>query len=67
MGRTEKQAKKRNFEEASTSQTWARAQLPPPQPQVDPNAKGRRVLRGLTHEQLALVHVYKSTNLIGGK
>ncbi|MEQ5265830.1 hypothetical protein, partial [Escherichia coli] len=26
-----------------------------------------RVLRGLTHEQLALVDVYKSKNLIGGK
>ena len=45
----------------------ARAEPPPPPPQVQPNARGTRVLRGLTHEQLALVDVYKSENLIGGK
>ena len=45
----------------------ARAEPPPPPPKVEPNARGTRVLRGLTHEQLALVDVYKSENLIGGK
>ena len=55
---------KRNYEEASTSQTMARAKPPP---LVEPNARRTRVLRGLTHEQLALVDVYKSENLIGGK
>jgi len=67
MGRIDEQAKKRNYEEANTSQTRARAQPLPPQPQVGPNARGRRVLRGLTHEPLALVDVYKSKNLIGWK
>ena len=45
----------------------ARAEPPPPPPQVEPNARGTRVFRGLTHEQLALVDVNKSENLIGGK
>jgi len=45
----------------------ARTEPPPPRPQVEPNARGTRVLRGLTHEQLALVYVYKSENLIIGK
>jgi len=36
-------------------------------PQVEPNARGTRVLRGITHDQLALVNVYKLENLIGGK
>jgi len=45
----------------------ARMKPPPPPPQVEPNARGTRVLRGLTHEQLALVDVYKSENLIVGK
>jgi len=44
----------------------ARAEPPPPPPQVEPNARGTRVLRGLT-QQLALVDVYKSENLIGEK
>jgi len=56
-----------NYEEASTSRSMARAEPPPPPPQVEPNARGTRVLRGLTHEQLALVDVYKLENLIGGK
>ena len=64
MGRTNEQALKRNYEEASTSQTMARAKPPP---QVEPNARRTRVLRGLTHEQLALVDMYKLENLIGGK
>ena len=51
MGRTKEQALKRNYEEASTSLTMARAKPPPPPPQVEPNARGTRVLRGLTHEQ----------------
>ena len=59
MGRTKEQALKRNYEEASTSRTMARAEPPPPPPQVEPNARGTRVLRGLTHEQLALVDVGK--------
>ena len=67
MGRTKEQALKLNYEEASTSRTMARAEPQPPQSQVEPNARGTRVLRGLTHEQLALVDVYKSENLIGGK
>ena len=67
MGRTKEQALKRNYEEASTSRTMVRAEPPPPQPQVEPNARGTRVLRGLTYEQLALVDVYRSENLIGGK
>jgi len=58
---------KRNYEEAGTSRTMARTEPPPPRPQVEPNARGTRVLRGLTLEQLALVDVYKSENLIGGK
>jgi len=45
----------------------ARTEPPPPRPQVEPNARGTRVLRGLTHEQLALVDVYKLENLIVGK
>jgi len=44
-----------------------RAEPPPPQPQVEPNARGTRVLLGLTHEQLAVVDMYKSENLVGGK
>ena len=67
MGRIKEHALKRNYEQASTSRTMARAEPPPPPPQVEPNARGTRVLRGLTHEQLALVDVYKSENLIGGK
>jgi len=67
MGRTKEQALKRNFEEASTCQTMARTEPPPPPPQVEPIARGTRVLRGLTHEQLALLDVYKSENLIVGK
>ena len=67
MGRTKEQFLKRNYEEASTTRTMARAEPPPPPPQVEPNARGTRVLRGLTHEQLALVDVYKSDNLNGGK
>jgi len=67
MGRTKEQALKRNSEEASTSRTMARAKPPPPTPQVEPNARGTRVLRGLTNEQLALVDMYKSEYLIGGK
>jgi len=62
MGKTKKQALKRNYEEASTSRTMARAEPPLPQSQVEPNARGTMVLRGLTHEQLALVDVYKSEN-----
>ena len=58
---------KRNYEEASTTRTMARAEPPPPPPQVEPNARGTRVLRGLTHKILALVDVYKPKNLIGGK
>jgi len=56
-----------DYEEASRSRTMARAESPPPPPQVEPNARGTRVLRGLTHEQLVLVDVYKSENLIGSK
>jgi len=44
-----------------------RTEPPPPQPQVEPNARETRVLQGLTHEQLVLVDMYKSENLIGGK
>jgi len=44
MGRTKEQALKRNYEEASTSRTMARAEPPPPPPQVEPNARGTRVL-----------------------
>jgi len=66
-GRTKEQALKRNYEEASTSRTMARVEPPHPPPQVEHNARGTRVFRGLTHEQLALVDVYKSENLIGGK
>jgi len=58
MERTKEQALKRNYEEVTTSQTMARAEPPSPPPQVEPNARGTRVLRGLTHEQLALVDVY---------
>jgi len=67
MGRSKEQALKRNYEEASTSRTMARVEPPPPPPQIEPNARGTRVLRDLTHEQFALVNVYKSENLIGGK
>jgi len=67
MGRCKEQGLKRNYEEASTSRTMARVEPPPPPPQVEPNARGTRVLRGLTHEQLVLVDMYKSENLIGGK
>jgi len=67
MGRIKEQALKWNYDEASIIRTMARAEPPPPPPQVEPNAKGTRVLRGLTHEQLALVDVYKSENLTGGK
>jgi len=45
----------------------ARAEPPPPPLKVEPNARGTRVLRGLTNEQLARVDVYKLENLIGGK
>ena len=55
MGRTKEQALKRNYEEASTSLTMARAEPTPPPPQVEPNARGTRVLPGLSHEQFALV------------
>jgi len=61
------QALKMNLEEASTSRTMARAEPPTPRPQVEPNASGTKVLRGLTHEQLAIVDMYKSENLIVGK
>jgi len=67
MGRIKEQGLKWNYEEASTTRTMARAEPPAPPPQVEPNARRTRVLRGLTHEQLALVDVYKSENLIGGK
>jgi len=67
MGRTKEQPLKRNYEEASTTRTMTRAKPPPPPPQVEPNARGTRVLRGFTHEQLALMDVYKSVKLIGGK
>jgi len=67
MGRIKEQGLKRNYEEANTTRTMARAEPPPPPPEVEPNARGTRVLRVLTHEQLALVDVYKSENLIGGK
>ena len=67
MGRTKEHALKWNYEEATTSQTMVRAEPPPPQPQVEPNARETRVLRGLTHEQFVLVDVYKSENLIGEK
>jgi len=66
-GKHQKQDLKRNYEEASTNQTMAKAKPPPPPPQVEPNARRTRVLRGLTHEQLSLVDMYKSENLIGGK
>jgi len=45
----------------------ARVEPQPPQLQVEPNARRTRVLRGLTHEQLGLVDVYNSENLIGEK
>ena len=67
MGRTKEKALIMNYEEASTSRTIARAEPPTSPPQLEPNARGTRVLRGLTHDQLALVDVYKSENLIGGK
>jgi len=67
MRRTKEQALKMNLEEGSTSRTMARAEPPPPRQQVEPNARGTRFLRGLTHEQLGLVDIYKSENLIGGK
>ena len=66
MGRIKEPALKMKYEEASTTRTMARAEPPPPPPQVEPNARGTRVFRGLTHEQLALVDVNKSENLIGG-
>jgi len=58
---------KKNYEEASTSRTTATAEPPPPRQQVEPKARGTRVVRGLTHKQLALMDVYRSENLIGGK
>jgi len=58
MGRNKEQALKRNYEEESTRRTMARAESPP---QVEPNARGTRVLRGLSHEQLALVEVERNT------
>jgi len=64
MGRIKEQDLKMNYDEASTTRTMAKAEPPP---QVEPNARGTRVLRDLTHEQLALVDVYKSENLIGRK
>ena len=64
MVNTKEQDLKNNYEEASTSQTMARAKPPP---QVEPNARRTRVVRGLTHEQLALVDLYMSENLIGWK
>jgi len=64
---TKEQALKRNYEEASTRRTMARVEPPPPPPQVEPNAIGTRVLQALTHEQLALVDLYKSQNFIGRK
>jgi len=67
MGRTKEQALKRNYEEASTSRTTPRAEPPPQRQQVEPKARGTRVVRGLTHEQLALGDVYRSENLIGEK
>jgi len=67
MGRTKEKTLIMNYEEASTSRTIARAEPPTSPPQLEPNARGTRVLRRLTHEQLALVDVYKSENLIGGK
>jgi len=67
MRRTKEQALKMNLEEASTSRTMARAEPPTPRPQVEPNARRTRVLGGLTHEQLALVDMYKSEILIGVK
>jgi len=67
MGRTKQQALKKNYEEAGTSRTMARVEPPLPPPQVEPNARGTRVLRGLTNEQLAFADVYMSENLIGGK
>jgi len=67
MGRIKEQALTRNYEQASTSRKMARAEPPPPPPQVEPNARGTRVIRGLTHEQLALVDMYKLENLIGRK
>jgi len=57
MGRTKEQALKRNYEDASTTRTMASVEPPPPAPQVEPNARGTRVLPGVTHEQLALVDV----------
>ena len=58
MGRTKEQALKRIYEDASTTRTTARAEPTPPPPQVEPNARGTRVFRGLTHDQLAIVDVY---------
>jgi len=59
MGRIKEQGLKWNYEEASTTRTMARAEPPPPPPQVEPNARRTRVLRDLTHEQLAFVDMYK--------
>jgi len=56
MGRTKEQGLKRNYEKASKSRTMARAEPPT---HVEPKARRTRVLRGLTHEQLALVDVGK--------
>ena len=56
MERIKEQGLKRIYEEASTTRTMARSEPPP---QVEPNPRGTRVLRGLTHEQLALVDVGK--------
>ena len=66
-GNNQRASLEMDYEEASTSRTMARAEPPLPPPQVQPNARGTRVLRGLTHEQLAFVDIYKSENLIGGK
>jgi len=64
MGRTKELALKRNYEQASTSRTMARAEPPT---HVEPNARRTRVHRGLTHEQLALVDVgkYFVPNMLG--
>jgi len=58
MGRTKEQALNSIYEDASTTRTMARAEPTPPAPQVEPNARGTRVLPGLTHEQFALVDMY---------
>jgi len=67
MGRTKEHALKRIYEDASTTRTTAIVEPTPPPLQVEPNARETRVLRGLTHEQLAPVDMYKLGNLFGGK